>query len=107
MKYMTITRHRPTISEDNYGNVSYGDPWSNTTVKAMWVGQTRSQEITEGRQTLVTGARAMFPPSADIREMDELTAIGDRWRVTGVIRQRDPVNPDKEWHVTVDLERAR
>jgi hypothetical protein len=105
VKKQTVTRHRPTLTEDSYGNQS-ATSWTSTTIQAMWVGSARSSEIIDGRQTLVTQKRAAFDPGTDIEETDELTASGHRYRITGVERQNRPTDPDKEWLVTAALERA-
>lgn len=73
------------------------------------VGTSRSREITEGRQTLVTTAAATFPPETDIRETDEMSAwvgtrVEKRFRVTGVMPVVSPANPNAISHIHVDLE---
>lgn len=105
MRTQTVTRHRPTFATDTRGNESITG-YTDSVLKALWVGRTRSVEFTEGRQTMQTSARAAFPPGTDIEEADELTAVGSRWRVTGVLRQNRPTDPDTEWLVTAELERA-
>lgn len=111
MRTFPVTVHRPVTDLDDYGNTRHakdaqGQPrYTDHTQACYWVGPVRSQEYTEGRQTMTTLARASFPPGADVEETDELTAVGHRYRVTGVLRQLRP-STLKEWQVTVDLERA-
>ena len=106
MKTQRVTIHRPATALDGYGNKVLTGTYSDHRAEALWVGPVRSTEYTQGRQTLVVGARAAFVPGTDVEETDEVTALGQRWRVVGLIRQNNPTNPEKEWHVTCDLERA-
>jgi hypothetical protein len=101
-----VVRHRPVIAVDDLGNERPTGEYSDVRIKAMWVGRTRSSLLLEGRNVLVTGARAMFPAGTDLDDDDELTALGERWRIIGLLRGNRPTNPDKEWHVTADLERV-
>lgn len=105
MKTFPVTVHRPVTDLDEYGNTRATGSSTDHTQACYWVGPVRSQEYTEGRQTMTTLARASFPPGADVEETDELTAVGHRYRVTGVLRQLRP-STLKEWQVTADLERA-
>lgn len=106
MRKQKVTRHRPVVVKDDLGNETQTGDWGETTIDALWVGRTRTQRLLDGRSTLVTGARAAFPAGTDITDDDELTALGQRWRVIGLLRQNRPSQPNKEWHVSVDLERA-
>jgi hypothetical protein len=107
VKTMTVTIHRPNTATDAYGNTNpTGTYAADRPVQALWVGRTRSQEYTEGRQTMTTSARAAFPPGTDVEETDEMTASGQRYRITGVLRQNRPTDPEREWLVTAELERA-
>lgn len=106
MRKQTVTRHVPVITTDDLGNEMLTGDFTDLSIKALWVGRTRSQRLLDGRSTLVTGARAMFPPGTEITDEDEISALGERWRIIGILRANKPTNPDKEWHVTVDLERA-
>lgn len=107
MKLMAVTRHRPNVEEDPYGNQTIAD-YTDSPLRALWVGLRSSRDVPEGRLTSLTLARGMFPAGTDINDDDELTVVatGQRWRVVGVMRMSNPVNPDVEWHVTVDMERA-
>ena len=104
---MPVTRHRPSFAEDPYGNRSVTG-YADTTLQALWIGPVSSRDVTGERMTSLTLARGMFPARTDIDDDDELTVLAtmQRWRVLGVMRMANPVNPDVEWHVTVDLERA-
>lgn len=97
-----VTVHRPaapllnpdgTYRRDEYDEILYGAP-TEFTAPCLRVGGerglTRSRELTDGRQTLVTAVAAMFPAHVDIRETDEITAWAQtphekRFRVTGVL----------------------
>jgi hypothetical protein len=107
MKTMRVIRHRPAFAEDPYGNQGVSG-YTDTSIQALWVGPTSSRDVTGERLTSLTLARGMFPGGTDVNDDDELTVVatGQRFRVLGVMRMAHPVNPDQEWHVTVDLERA-
>lgn len=105
MRTLTVTRHRPTMGEDDYGN-AVPTGYTDAALEAIWVNRTSSRDIVEGRKTMFQTARGMFPAGTDLDDDDELTALGARWRIVGLIRAPRPTNPSLEWHVTVDLERA-
>lgn len=93
------------MGTDDYGNAQVTG-YADSELQALWVGRRTSRELVDGRTTLVSTAAGMFPAGADVDEDDELTALGVRWRITGVLRVNKPTNPNAEWHVSVDLERA-
>lgn len=107
MKLLSVTRHRPSFAEDPYGNQGVTG-YTDTMLQALWIGPVSSRDVTGERTTSLSLARGMFPGGTDIDDDDELSVVttGQRWRVLGVMRMANPVNPDVEWHVTVDLERA-
>lgn len=93
MKTFSITIHRPTYGEDDYGNpeiVSY----TNITSRAFRVDPVRAREISlsrssgggsdQGQQTMIVSVVGYFPPDVDIRETDEITANGKRYQMLGV-----------------------
>jgi len=106
VKLMLVTRHRAEFAEDRYGQTQPTGEFTDLEQKAEWVGRVSSREITDNRQTLLDAARMSLPPTEEVAGDDEYTALGVRWRVTGFMRQRHPQNPDREWFVTVDLQRA-
>ena len=104
MKKSPLTIHRPTKIEDRYGNETYGEPYTDTTVQGI-LGAARATEVTDGRQTVITRPSAQLPGDADITETDMLIAGGKTYNVTGVTPVTRP-SSGKAWYVSVDLERA-
>lgn len=106
-----VTVHRPRTEPDEYGNPrqlsdAQGQPvYDDHEEACYWIGPARSEEYTQGRQTMTTFAVANFPSDADIQGTDEVTAGGLRYRVTGLVRQPRPTLA-QEWQTTVNLERA-
>jgi hypothetical protein len=74
-------------------------------VYAHRVGPRRSYKLVEGRQTLVVGAAGVFPPGADLRETDEITANGVRYRIVGLYPVTG-LDPNTSHHLHADLEAA-
>ena len=103
MRKMWVTRHRATFAEDRYGQMQPTGEYDDFRQRALWVGRVSSREITDNRQTLLDAARMQLPAGSEVAVEDEYTALGDRWRVTGLMRQRNAQNPNKEWFVNVDL----
>lgn len=104
-----VTIHRPGEPVRNeHDDLVPGKP-KDFRAFAYRVGTSRSREIVDDRQTLVTTAAALFPPETDIRETDEVSAwVGTkaekRFRVTGVMSVASPVNPNAVSHIRADLE---
>lgn len=81
MKLLPLTIHRPTFTEDDYGNQVAG---SYTDIPAKGrVLPSRSREVNFGQQTLIVDATGVLAASTDVRETDELTAGGKRYQVIG------------------------
>jgi hypothetical protein len=106
MKYMTVTRHRALTATNRYGQEEPTGAFESFPQKALWAGRTSSTEMTANRDTLLDTARMALLPESDVKQADEYTVLGARWTVRGIMRQMNPTNPDKEWLVTVDLQRA-
>lgn len=119
MSSQQVTVHRPaapllnpdgTYQRDEFDEILYGEP-SEFVVPCLRVGgdrgSTRSRELTDGRQTLVTAVAAVFPAHVDVRETDEITAWKGtahekRFRVTGVLPV--PGISGAVRHIRADLE---
>ena len=119
MSFQRVTVHRPgesltnpdgSYQRDEYDQILYEEP-RNFTVPCIRLGgdrgSARSRELTEDRQTLVTGVAALFPAHVDVRETDEITAWRGkphekRFRVTGVLPVSDLSGVVR--HVRTDLE---
>lgn len=107
---MDVTLHRTTPEVKNEAGevVSGGEP-VNVSAIAWAVRASSSVEFAEGRQNLVVRGKALFPPDADVRATDEISAVGVdgimpiRYRVVGLF----PVmcgRRQRVKHLHVDLE---
>lgn len=115
MRTHPVTIHRPAWGEDAYGNqVSTG--YTDITVRARRVGPVRAREVRQGvggaaseqgQQTLIVTAGGHFPAGTDIRETDEVTANGQRYKVIGVLPVPTATNPAVVDYVRTDLEAVR
>jgi hypothetical protein len=100
-----VTRLVPVTETDERGNqrvVRYREQ----EIEAIHVGQVIQREMTGDQLTVVTQARAIFPADTEIDNDDQLIALGQTWRVTGVLHIPDPKDPTVESHVSADLERS-
>jgi hypothetical protein len=102
MKTIPITVHRPTFSTDDYGNTYPTGSFTNRETRG-WMGATRAQEITDGRQTMTVQTRVGFDGEEDVDEKDEITVNGQRYRITSVAQQ---YRGDRVWITTCNVERA-
>lgn len=107
MRKMTVTIHSPTVTLDEFGRETYDyENTINRRARAEWVNRITSTELTEGRNTVTEEARGVLVAGTRITTNDEMTAIGERWRVVGVLKIPDPENPARSWGVRVDLARG-
>ncbi len=86
MRTYPATIHRPgepTGTYDGYGNIIYGAPLD-IEARCHRVRRSSSTELVDGRQTLVVRIEAAFVAGTDLRETDEVSVDGSRYRVQGV-----------------------
>lgn len=74
MRTYAATIHRPGPSLTNDRGAEIPGPFTDIPVQVYRVAPVRAEEISVGRQTILIGARAAFPPGTDVRPTDELTA---------------------------------
>lgn len=112
MRSQPVTIHRPAWGQDIYGNQ---EPTGYTDIpaQAYRVAPVRAREVRQGiggfagdqgQQTLIISAAGAFPPGTDIRETDEVTASGKRYKVTGVFPVPSATDPSVVRYVRADLE---
>ena len=100
-----VTRLVPVTETDERGNqrvVRYDQQ----EITAEWVGQVIQREMTGDQLTVTTQARAVFPADTELDNDDQLIALGQTWRVTGVLHIPSATDPTLEDHVSADLERS-
>lgn len=79
-----VTRQRPAIGTDGYG-----DPitdWTTPTVTLLWargVEPVSSSEDNDGRQAVITGFRVYLPSDADVLAGDRVLLRGATYDVDG------------------------
>ena len=100
-----VTIHRrsaePT-SYDAHGNPVYG--FANFDAWAYRVSPVRGREITIGQQTVVISAAAAFPPDADVKPVDEMTAGATRYKLLSVLPVLCARTPGRTKYLRCDLE---
>lgn len=111
MKRTTITLHRPTYRR-NRSNDLVVDGYEDIEAQAyrvappIGVARTlRSQEYSEGRQTLVSRLDVALVPTVEPQETDEATVHGKRYRVIALYAVEHPRKPGLS-HYHVELERS-
>jgi hypothetical protein len=107
MRTTSATVHRPGTPTTNERGAEVPGAFTDVTVPLYRVAPVRAEEISLGRQTVLVGARAAFPPGTDVQPTDELTAGFPpvRYRVRGVIPVPCARNPNHTKYVRADLER--
>jgi hypothetical protein len=112
MRTLNVTIHRPSYSEDDYGNQEVGG-YTQISSQAYRIAPLSAREIArqvgglgndQGQQTLIVSASGAFPPNTDIQETDELTANGKRYKVVGVFPVPSAIDPSVTRYVRADLE---
>lgn len=100
-----VTVHRrseePT-DYDSHGNPKYG--FTDFNAWAYRVSPVRGREITIGQQTVVISAAAAFPPDADVKPVDEMTAGATRYKVLSALPVPCVREPSRIKYVRCDLE---
>ena len=99
-----VTIHTPTATTDAYGNTVYGEPYTNVASTFYYILPIRSQEFTQGRQTLTTAIVGYAPPDSPVNERSEVSSLGKRYRVTGIVPVPDIDDPSQTMALKVDLE---
>lgn len=82
----TVTRQRPTVSQDGYGDdeLTWTDP-DELEVFPDAVEPVSSVEDNDGRQAVITGYRIYFRNSQpDIAAADRVVLRGTTWQVVGM-----------------------
>lgn len=82
MKLLPLTIHRPILEEDVYGNTVPTGEHTDIPAKGR-VRPVSSREVTFGQQTLVVDGTGVLDKRTDVRETDELTAGGKRYKIVG------------------------
>lgn len=101
-----VTVHRPTKTTDAYGYEQYGEPYTDEPADFYYVIPRRTQEYTQGRQTLTTQMVAYAPPDTRVDERCELSSLGKRYRVTGIYPIPDMDDPSETMCLKLELEGA-
>ena len=113
MRDQPVTIHRPTFEEDAYGNQVPSGVYTDILARAHRVAPVRARELTQGgrgfggeqgQQTMIVSAVGAFPPGTDVRETDEVTANGKRYKVIGVFPVPSAMDPSTVRYVRADLE---
>ena len=104
MRTYPATIHRPgepTGTYDGYGNPIYGAP-RDIEARCHRVRRKSATELdpnANGRQTLIVRIEAAFVAGTDLRETDEVSVDGSRYRVQGVYAETQALR-----YVHADLE---
>lgn len=80
----TVTRQRPTVGSDGYGDpfTDWTTPTTATLI-ARGVEPVSSSEDNDGRQAVITGFRVYLAPGSDVRAGDRLVLRGTTYDVDG------------------------
>lgn len=103
----TVTRLRPTLVEDRYGNLvpDWSDP-NRLDIPGCGVApRTTTEEAEQGRQGVVVGIAVYAPTGTDITPHDRMEVRGEVWEVVGEVA--DWRSPFTGWHpgIVVNLTR--
>jgi hypothetical protein len=101
-----VTVHVPTETTDAYGNTNYGPPYTDIPASFYAVVPVSSTEYTGGRQTLTTAVVGYAPADSIVNERCEVSSLGKRYRVIGIVPVPDMDDPSKVDCLKVDLEGA-
>ncbi len=86
----TITRLRATVTgEDANGNPVLTWPTTGPTVTGCSVQPVQGNEVTVGRETVVTRWQLYAPATADITATDRVIHAGDTYEVDGEVQTWD------------------
>ena len=101
-----VTIHVPTETTDYYGNTVPTGDFTDVAATFYAVVPVSSREYTQGRQTLTTTVVGYAPPDSAVNERCELSSLGKRYRVVGIVPVPEMDDPSRVDCLKVDLEGA-